>query len=425
MNEKFLTPDFKYERYISERLLEIPDEEKRRALKEIIQKTMIPFYEHTRECYEELEKRLTEGKGIEGQAFEIITGIEHRTKIDITEEAMVPMNYDDLNEFTVDVEQMLDDLELGKAYTIMRIFVKGDYPFIRKLEHENRQFNSTIVTEHGEYHGRVKLVKNRSYIQKIEELYDIFENNGIPWNTVCMPYLNKFFDVCIVNTDCPAEEQILRMKIDFEEYASYISYDMVPMWNIRMKEERTGAYPDLALDRIHYEHCIFRSRLAQNRDYMIAEPDLHLWNVFMQEGDLHIVCDQEKDRKWKLLEFGYDSKNKSYEYPVYSNGAGENYSKRMIHTMAELKKYVNSLKCKDLTLVDVVMCDSYDAKADNTYSCDDFLCDEIRNVNSREVLKFTFRAADPVNYLNYDIMSYLLSRVQWLLPEFKCVGEIE
>ena len=50
--------------------------------------------------------------------------------------------------------------------------------------------------------------------------------------------------------------------------------------------------------------------------------------------------------------------------------------------------------------------------------------DEIRTSKEREVLLLTFRAKDPSSYLNYDLMSYVVSRVQWELPEFWCVGEL-
>lgn len=425
MDENFLKPDFKFEKYISERLLEVSDEEKRRALKELLQKTMIPFYEHTKESYGELEKRLYEGKSNETGAYEIITGIERRGKVDITEEAMVPMNYDDLNEMVVDVEEMLDELAQGRNYTIMKIFVQGDYPLIKKIESERRLFQSLIVTERGEYHAKVKLQKNDSYIQKMAELYAMFENNGIGWRTVCMPYLDKFFDVKIVSTDCPKEEQILRMQTDFEEYAPYVYYDIIPMWNLRMKEEKTGTYPDFALDRIHYEHCIFRSRLAEDREYLVADTTAHLWNVFRQDGDLHIVCDEEKDRKWKLVEFGYDAKQKQYEYPIFGNAVEMKERERLIHTIAEVKAFLKSMQCKDLELVDVQFVDQRQIQSINTYSMDAFLQDEIRLGNTGKTLKCIFRPMRRDNYLNYDILSYLVSRLQWKLPEFDCIGEME
>ena len=44
--------DFNFEKYISERLLEIDDEKTRVEMRELVQHTMIPFYRHTEEAYE-------------------------------------------------------------------------------------------------------------------------------------------------------------------------------------------------------------------------------------------------------------------------------------------------------------------------------------------------------------------------------------
>ena len=37
----------------------------------------------------------------------------------------------------------------------------------------------------------------------------------------------------------------------------------------------------------------------------------------------------------------------------------------------------------------------------------------------------SFRALDPKNYLNEDIMSFLVTQVQRIFPDYRCVGRIE
>ena len=50
--------------------------------------------------------------------------------------------------------------------------------------------------------------------------------NAVSWNTVCAPYLYKFFDVKIVKTQCPADEMIQKITVDFEEYKQYAHFDL-------------------------------------------------------------------------------------------------------------------------------------------------------------------------------------------------------
>lgn len=424
MENLFFDADFRFEKYIIERLLEISDEGERRTLKELMNKTMIPFYEHVEEKYQELGKRLFQTTEAQQQKFEIITGIERRDRIDVTEDAMYPMNSDDLNDIVIDVEEMMEKVRAGRPCTIFRVFIHGDYPLTQRIEREDRLFCGTIYTQEGEYRSEVRLVRNRSYLEQVAELYPIFENNGVNWKTVCMPYLSKFFDVQVVRTECPENESVVKFIIDFEEYSDIVKYNMVPMWNIRVCTEKTGAYPDIAIDRIHYEHSIYRNRFMEGREYLIAEHDVHLWNVFFQEGDMHIVCDDPNPRSWKLLEFNYKVQQIAEDNPVFGNGTNTAETK-CIHTKAEVKHFVDSLNCGDLQLVDMEWKETNEIREMKTYSMDSFIADEIRTGRNRDVLLFKFRPKDREDYLNYDIMSYLVSCIQWELPEFLCIGELE
>ena len=423
MDNQYFDPDFQFEKYVNERLLEISDEGERRALKEVLQKTLIPFYEHAQRRFTELEARLVSSAEEQNRPYELITAVADRERIDVTDEAMFPMNYGDLNGTIVDGEEMLEKVRMGKPYPLFHVFLQADYPTLRKIQKEKRRFRGMIYTEDGEYRSEVRLVPNHSYLKQVAELYPVFERNGIAWKTACIPYLSKFFDVEVLETDCPEKQTITKYKIDFEEYAGMIKYDVVPMWNVRILKEKTGAYPDLAIDRVHYEHVIYRNRFAENCDYLIADKDVHLWNVFFQDGDMHIVCDDPNPRTWFFLEFNYMICKMKWETPYFGNGGSDGKSVR-IHTKAEIRRFFAKLDCKELEFVDVELCRNDSIKESDTYSMDDFLADEIRVGKQREMLKFRFRVNGEKNYLTHDVMSYLVSRIQWELPEFLCTGEL-
>ena len=60
-----------------------------------------------------------------------------------------------------------------------------------------------------------------------------------------------------------------------------------------------------------------------------------------------------------------------------------------------------------------------------TYNMDDFIVDEFRTQSNRNVLLLRFGAVDPENYLNTDIMSFLVTQVQKIFPEYECRGMLE
>ncbi|MBO4749967.1 MAG: hypothetical protein J5546_06575 [Lachnospiraceae bacterium] len=423
MENHFFETEFRFDKYLGERLLEISDEGERRALKDVLSKTLLPFYEQTEEKYHQLEDRLFTTERARQKSFDLITGIIERNRIDVTEDSLYPMNYADLSDVTVDIGEMMEKIRAGKPYTVFRVFLKADVATIQRLERENKRFHGTVITQEGEYRAEVRLVRNQSYLKQVADLYPLFENNGIRWKTVCMPYLRKFYDVQVCAADCPEDEVIREFRIDFGEYASFVRSDLIPVWNVRFLSEKTGAYPDLAVDRVHYEHCIYRNHFREGRSYLVAEDGVRLWDVFLQDGDMHIVCSEKDPRTWKLLEVNDKALHERNAYPVYHNG-GESSKQGCIHTKAEVKRYIDSLGLEELTLVDMGFVEDaadYEAK---TYSMDPFLEDEIRVGENREMLLLRFRAGNQMNYLNYDLMSYLVSRVQWELPEFLCVGEL-
>lgn len=425
MSDNYFDTGFRFEQYINERLLEISDEGERRALKDVMREMMIPFYRNTEKAYEELQQKCQ--ATIHGNLgrYEMITGLMEKDKIDTTEEAMVVMNQQDLGEQTVDVDEMLDALGQREPFPVMKVYLNTSYKEIRRILIKRPDFNGKILTDAGEYRATFRLRQDHSYLKQVTDLYVHFAKNNIPWSTVCAPYLAKFFYVDLIKTDCPEVEEIRQVIVDFEEYQDIVFYDMVPVWNVRILEERTSAYPSFAMDQIHYDHCIFKERLQKNRDYLVSCDETRLWNVYRENDDLHIICDSNSPVRFQLYEFLYDAYDTQYSHPVFHNHCEEPQVTHCVHTKAQVKHFVRSLGYEDwISLVDMVQTDSYEGSRHETYAVDAFLEDEIRTCDSRKILIFQFAEKKPGHVLNQDIMSYLVGRIQWLLPEFECIGAI-
>lgn len=56
----FFEDHFDYHKYIEDRLLEVEDLNERKELKEVMRKTLLPFYEQVEEAYRLLEEKLCE-----------------------------------------------------------------------------------------------------------------------------------------------------------------------------------------------------------------------------------------------------------------------------------------------------------------------------------------------------------------------------
>ncbi|MGN0305818.1 MAG: hypothetical protein ACI4D2_06655, partial [Lachnospiraceae bacterium] len=172
------------------------------------------------------------------------------------------------------------------------VFLKGSASKIYELLHQkDRVFQGSISTAKGEYRAVFRVKKNREYLDRIEELYYIFGETGQPWLTVCGAYLNKLLDVYLCRCEHFQEkEEILRIQVDFEEYADLIHYDMIPLWNLQTIEEKSSTYPEPCIDRINFEHRIFAHRLKSDCAYLVKNRGVEISNIRRLNGDLSITC---------------------------------------------------------------------------------------------------------------------------------------
>lgn len=427
MSIDFFGKDFNFEKYINERLLDISDENVRVEMRELLKNTLIPFYNHTEESYNSFVERYKTSIESSMGTCDVITGLMKRDKVDLTNHDFVPMIAEDSQKDIISAHQMINELEQNNPYKIMSVFMKIEYDKIKKLEQEERKFKGTIYTDYSEYPIKVVLKKNKRYFDIIRKLYKIFEVNNIRWKTICAPYLEKIFDVYVIEAECPDDEEIIKIDVDFEEFSDEILYDYIPMWNIHVGKERTGIYPQLSVDRVNYDHIIYSTRFKQEKDYLVYSDETKIWNVYKSNEDMHILCDCNEPIVWDILEFSYVPYEMELDMPIFSNKDEYEIKDVDIHTIAEVKKYIsalgydNILKLKKANVMKIKRQDTFK----NTYSMDAFIEDEIRTSFTRQVLKLVFEKVSDSSCFDLDIMSYIVSRIQWKLPEFNCIGEFE
>ena len=59
-----------------------------------------------------------------------------------------------------------------------------------------------------------------------------------------------------------------------------------------------------------------------------------------------------------------------------------------------------------------------------TYPMDGFILDELRTEKAGTAMTLTFSSRQPDHFLTLDIMSFLVSQVQSLFPEYICQGKL-
>lgn len=423
MEEKFFTKDFDFKKYINRQILEIDDEQTRKEIKEAVKNMLIPFYEYAEESYRQLEENFRKEKDTKKEVYQMILGICRRDQIDTTDEVMHPMQSKDTEKTHVSSNKLIEAMEQKKALRLFTVYVEQDVLEIEKLLQEKRQYQGTIKTEYGEYEAIFSLRKNTEYLQQIEEVYRVFVENGKPWRTVPEMYLHKMFDVYLEKGMVPAEEKILDVKIDFQEWNSYIHYDYVPIWNVAYDACKTSAYPELCIDKINYIHTIFGEKLQKEKEYLVVNAE-DMKYAYRKGEDFIIVCEEEKPVTWKLLSFCYgETTYENYGQALFHSGVPT--AGKIVRTKSEVQRLVKTLEMdKYLNLTGIKTEEKGSMEVPETYEMDAFVADEIRMGGNRDKLIFDFTPKDTTAYLNRDIMSYIVSRLQWEIPEYQCIGRL-
>ena len=426
---------FDMKEYIEKRMMGLEEPEERKLFKEVVGEVLLNLYEYNRKAYESLEKRILDEYSPAQNQYAVYVSITERSRCDITDTFLNPMCREDLEKRQISGRDIRKAMEEKQEFVVDTVFFKGSasetYGLLSQGE---RIFHGTIRTDKRTYGADFSLRQNRKYLQMVEELYPVFEFNSRTWLTVCTAYLTKMLDICLSGEEAVGEEEeILEIEVDFEEYGGQIQYDMVPLWNLLELTEKTSTYPIPCVDQIHYEHRIFARRLRSDCEYLIRNRDTEVTGIRRQKGDLYIICPEEQPCEWHLYQAAAPDGRERYAYPVLSNQYRESFSgrvtemfQRSIKTRAELGRLIEAfdygtyvtyqgIRTESLVPPECIPCN---------YNMDGFIADEFHTGSHRPVLVIEFSQVDSRNFLTEDIMSFLVTQVQRVFPDYHCVGSL-
>ena len=212
----------------------------------------------------------------------------------------------------------------------------------------------------------------------------------------------------------------------------FLRRGMIPLWNLERVEVSTSMYPSPWADHVHYEHRIFAHRLSPGCSYLVADVDRVLQNVRLVAGDMLITCQEKGPVNWKLIQVNPSDRKLRYAYPLLANQPEESFASNLgalyqqgVKTRGELRRVILSYGYDSVvSFQDVELGAAGPAEAE-TYDMDQFITDELRKRETQETMLLHFAAADPGNFLNMDIMSFLVTKAQKLFPEYHCAGVLD
>ena len=423
--------DFNMEEYLKKRMLQMDNLKNREIFKEVIQDMMMNFYAHAREEYQGLQKRVFDEAPRAVRLPDIVTGICAREEYDLPDKYLFPMRAEDLERTEVEVSEMLAARAANKPFFMYTCFFEEDAGELQKLLASGRTFRGVIQNEFSETPASFTIRLNRHYLELIEELYPIAQLNQLPWRSMLTPYLYKLVDVYVTDIEEWDDElEVRQVKVDFEEYADKVRYDMVPLWNVNSVMVRANAYPQPAMERSFYEHYLYQSQFQKGCRYLLREANGEVRAVRWQADDLYILCDDSMPQDWNFYEVHESVQKAPSQYPLFSNAQKDTFSRSMreafgerIKTRTELVRFLESFVCSShLQFRDAAVLT--EARTVDTYETEQFIAHEFRTGDGRQQLRLDFWPVERDSFLNRDIASFLTAGVQHFFPEYTCIGRL-
>ncbi|MGG0794220.1 normocyte-binding protein [Brevibacillus laterosporus] len=422
---------------ILDRLNKLEDLEQRRLLKQLMTGVFVNLVEYQEEMNKKLEKRVFGELEDQQEKHDVYVTICSKDDWDPIHDFLYPMLPEDTLNKTCDMNGLLTQLKIKEEARLFTLFLQCDYPTIKPLLDTKHVFSGKLTTASKTRSIHVRLEQNRTYMQQIEQLYTVFQKNGVPWKTVNNPYAYKFFDVILTGCDEELDEteEILEITVDLGEWESYKQLDKIPLWNIQRLQLKNSGFPTPAMDRVNFEHVLSLRKTGTEHGYLVDGEEENIRYIKRTHDELTIVSPQEKAGIWDVLKImqPVESKIGKLEYPLVSNKRIDSFMARyarkqamIVRAKGEIIRIVHSFEAADmLELVEVDILEAQRARG-HTYEMNPFISDNVRVEQDKKVMRLRFRHRSTLGHTSFilhDLMSFLVSEVQMSFPEYKCEGE--
>lgn len=423
------------EEMIKEEINQISSLKERVVFKDVVERLFLALYETNQEMYRELESRIMDDLAFDLNRYRITMGITEREYLDPSHHLLSPIREEDMSVSVHDILEMMQQINEEGRTLVGTWFMEYDYLGIQKFLAKKR-IGGRIYTDAGDYLAEFTVGRNEVYLREISHLYEVFVSNGIPWQTVNVPYLYKFVDVYLekLPEEITPTQKILKIEPDLEEFAQWAHDNYIPIWNIRKLKMDSVGFPVPCEDHKGYEHTISIREYGNEHVYLIDDT-AHIYSIRQKENKLIIMGEEAETRKWQvyMIRNGSTRRFDRFTYPLMTNQRKDDFLERFgyrqgkkVRTEGELARFIQGYGMEEYVAYEGYEIQDRPAGAEmpETYSMNDFILDEIREGEYKKRLVLLFRKKSTLTFLLRDIMSFLVSEVQLMYGEYMCEGKL-
>lgn len=314
------------------------------------------------------------------------------------------------------------------------IFLEAEEGTQRGFE-EKELFSAVLVSGEGKQETMLSVRPAKRYRDAVEGLYQIFQDNHIPWETINTGYLDKFYDVYIDKSEAEKGFETMPLKdipIEWGIYREAVRYEQVPLWNMEWVRFDSADFMLPCINGIYYEHE-FSLEDKDGKDGYLIQTNEDILEIRHEKKKIVIKSQKETFENWRALHIiqGETARSLDYNAPLLTNHKRDSFIRRhsenshvKLMTKTDLFRRIMELDIRDY--IEVM---GYEIKENakdypNVEGMNWFVRDELFPMEGRKVLLLKFQEKQPGHYLNESIVRFVISQMQLEISEYRCVGVI-
>ncbi len=414
---------FDYKRYIEKRLREIEDLDERRFAKTVLLEGLGKIAECMERKYQSLEQRIYRETEIEENRYETVVTIIRKSDYDPMNVTLFPVYSGDLEEEIFGGEWALKD-----EHYVDTIFLKADDKTVQRFQ-KTGKFS-------GFYQGKEAVFRVRlacRYREQIQNLYQIFLDNHIPWETIHTGFLDKFFDVFVVGFNDIEEDdsqQERKAEVDYGVFQPMVCFGQIPLWNIEQICFDSVSFMLPCIDGIYYEHEFLIPDLGSEDGYLI-KINKDILEIRHEKGKILMKSEKETFEGWQAFHVVQKKTVRSLDYtePLLTNHKKDSFfgklSERrnsLLLTKTDLFRRIMALDIEEYIEVAGYEIRQSIEGSEVAESMNWFVRDELFPIETRKVLVLQFREKRQGFYLNDSMVRFVVSQIQLEVNEYLCIG---
>lgn len=418
---------FDFGRYIEERLREVDDLDERKFVKKLLLEGLGKVIQSTEAKYQQLERRVYEELEIADNQYEAVLTIVKRNHYDPTNRTLFPVTNEDLEK-----PLLKKNLSDRSRHWLGSIFLETADDRQREFQ-DKKEFSGVMVQGEENKAAVFQILPAVRYREVMEGLYQVFQDNHIPWDTINTGYLDKFYDIFItIEGTETVPNSLEEVSIDFGEYEGEVRYELIPLWNMEWVKFDSADFMLPCINGIYYEHE-FSLEDKDEKDGYLIQTNEDILEIRHEKKKIVIKSLKETFENWKALHIVQKETVRSLDYntPLLTNRKRDSFIRRyaensrvQLMTKTDLFRRIMEIDIRDyIEVVGYELCENA-RDFPNIEGMNWFVRDELFPMESRKVLLLKFKERQPGHYLNGSMVRFVISQMQLEISEYRCVGVI-